>query len=203
MLLGLIDFAVIDNMSNTDTNLVFSSDISSATYSAIGLVNPKSPTNVGGVMRAAGCFAADAVFYTGQRYARAAKYQTHYQTDTKNAKERIPLTGVESLLTLKADVIPRECRLVGVELVEGATSLPDFDHPPQAFYILGPEDGSLSQQVVDACDEVVYVPTIGCMNLAATVNVLLYDRLSKLNRDRASDELIRHSRDLNNRVKVK
>jgi tRNA(Leu) C34 or U34 (ribose-2'-O)-methylase TrmL len=26
---------------------------------------------------------------------------------------------------------------------------------------------------------VVYVPTIGCMNLAATVNVVLYDRLAK------------------------
>jgi tRNA(Leu) C34 or U34 (ribose-2'-O)-methylase TrmL len=26
---------------------------------------------------------------------------------------------------------------------------------------------------------VVYIPTTGCMNLAATVNVVLYDRLSK------------------------
>jgi len=26
---------------------------------------------------------------------------------------------------------------------------------------------------------VVYIPTVGCMNLAATVNVVLYDRLAK------------------------
>jgi tRNA(Leu) C34 or U34 (ribose-2'-O)-methylase TrmL len=25
----------------------------------------------------------------------------------------------------------------------------------------------------------VYIPTVGCMNLAATVNVVLYDRLAK------------------------
>lgn len=31
----------------------------------IGLVNPKSPTNVGGIMRAAGCYQADAVFIRG------------------------------------------------------------------------------------------------------------------------------------------
>jgi tRNA(Leu) C34 or U34 (ribose-2'-O)-methylase TrmL len=26
---------------------------------------------------------------------------------------------------------------------------------------------------------VVYIPTTGCMNLAATVNVVLYDRMAK------------------------
>jgi tRNA(Leu) C34 or U34 (ribose-2'-O)-methylase TrmL len=47
----------------------------------IGSSNPKSPTNVAGVMRAAGCFGADAVVYTGVRYGRAAQYST----DTENA----------------------------------------------------------------------------------------------------------------------
>ena len=41
----------------------------SKTY--IALSDPKSPANVGAVMRAAGCFGADAVFYTGNRYARS------------------------------------------------------------------------------------------------------------------------------------
>ena len=37
-------------------------------YCAIGLVNPKSPENVGAVMRAAGCYGANEVYYTGQRF---------------------------------------------------------------------------------------------------------------------------------------
>ncbi|HAS25633.1 MAG TPA: 23S rRNA methyltransferase, partial [Vibrio sp.] len=45
----------------------------------IGLTNPKSPTNVGAVMRAAGCYQVDEVKYTGQRYEKAAKFHT----DTK------------------------------------------------------------------------------------------------------------------------
>ena len=53
---------------------------------------------------------------------------------------------------------------------------------------------------------VVYVPTIGCMNLAATVNVVLYDRLAKSfqNIDNSLDrnKLIRQSRDINNSLKV-
>ncbi len=161
----------------------------------IGLSNPKSPTNVGAVMRAAGCFGADAVFYTGERYPRAKKFHT----DTKQASQNIPLNAVESLL----DAVPDNAAIVCVELVEGAQSLTSFQHPESAFYIFGPEDGSLSQALVDRAQAVVYIPTVGCLNLAATVNVLLYDRLAKSASAPASDELIRSSRDRNNRVRVK
>ena len=37
----------------------------------ICLTNPKSPTNVGAVLRAAGCFGANEILYTGNRYDRA------------------------------------------------------------------------------------------------------------------------------------
>jgi tRNA(Leu) C34 or U34 (ribose-2'-O)-methylase TrmL len=161
----------------------------------IGLSDPKSPSNVGAVMRAAGCFQADAVFYTGQRYVRAARFHT----DTKDVSKKIPLTGLNSLL----EGVPADMKIVCVELVEGAIPLPEYQHPDKALYIFGPEDGTISQQVVDKADAVVYVPTIGCLNLAATVNVVLYDRISKSSLTVASDELIRRSRDTNNRVKVK
>ncbi|WOT04012.1 RNA methyltransferase [Shewanella youngdeokensis] len=174
--------------------------MSSKQYSAIGLVNPKSPTNVGGIMRAAGCYQADAVFYTGKRYPLAASNGTaQYNTDTKAASEKIPLTGVESLV----DAIDADVSIICVDLVEGAIPLPEFEHPDKAIYIFGPEDGTISQQVINRADAVVYVPTVGCMNLAASVNVLLYDRLAKSNVTVVGDDLIRRSRDKNNRVKVK
>ena len=138
----------------------------------IGLTNPKSPTNVGAVMRAAGCYQVDEVKYTGQRYEKAAKFHT----DTKSAARTIPLTAAESFL----DNLDTETQIVCVELAEGATPLPRFKHPENAIYIFGPEDGSISQDVADRADHVVYVPTVGCMNLAATVNVLLYDAPCKV-----------------------
>lgn len=161
----------------------------------IGLINPKSPTNVGGVMRAAGCYQADNVFYTGKRYANATKFNT----DTKNIKEIIPLTAVEHI----DELITCGVKIVCVDLVEGATPLPLFEHPERAIYIFGPEDGTIPQKVIDKADSVVYVPTIGCMNLAASVNVLLYDRLVKSNNYDTSNGLIQKSRDTNNRTKVK
>ena len=183
------------------------------THVSIGLTNPQSPSNVGVVMRAAGCYEVDSVFYTGRRYAKAAKFHT----DTHNSSSKIPLTGVDSLLDaldgtaledegiaseIKSE-ITSEIKIVCVELVEGATPLPEFVHPDKALYIFGPEDGTIEQKVVDKAHAVVYVPTVGCMNLAATVNVLLYDRLAKSATTIASDELIRKSRDINNHVKVK
>lgn len=161
----------------------------------IGLIDPKSPTNVGGVMRAAGCYRADAVFYTGTRYLRAARFNT----DTHGAAREIPLTGVASLL----EQLPADTRLVCVELVEGATPLPEYRHPARAFYIFGPEDGTIEQALIDRADDVVYVPTKGCMNLAASVNVVLYDRMAKSPLTVAGDALIIQSRDTNNNVKVR
>ena len=161
---------------------------------SIGLIDPKSPSNVGAVMRAAGCYGVDAVRYTGSRYDRAVRFHT----DTKNVSSSIPLVHVADLL----DDLPEHVRLVCVELVEGATPLPQFQHPDHALYIFGPEDGSLSQALVDRADAVVYITTIGCMNLAATSNVVLYDRLAKSDAACGSDQLIRQSRDTNNKVRI-
>jgi len=161
----------------------------------VGLLNPKSTANVGAVMRAAGCFGAGSVSYTGGRYDRAMSFQT----DTRKLSRDIPLLGVESLL----DALAEDMQLVCVELAEGAIALPGFQHPRRALYVFGPEDGTVEQGLIDRADAVVYVPTVGCMNLAASVNVLLYDRLAKAGLPPGGDELIRRSRDTNNRVRVR
>lgn len=140
-------------------------------YACVGLFNPQSPENMGSVMRAAGCYGVHSVFYTGQRYDRAASFRT----DTKKIHWRIPLIGVDDL----QQVIPLDCVPVAIELLPDAIPLTEYRHPERAFYLFGPEDGSLDRRVTDWCNDVVYVPTEGCMNLAATVNVVLYDRLLK------------------------
>jgi len=169
--------------------------IADAAEITLGLTDPKSPSNVGAVMRAAGCYHVDKVLYSGKRYARAAKFNT----DTQSASKKIPLIGVESLV----ESLPEGSQLVCVDLIEGAIPLPAFTHPKNAMYIFGPEDGTISQGVIDKADAVVYIPTHGCMNLAATVNVLLYDRLAKSVTPIGDNALIRKSRDTNNTVKVK
>jgi tRNA(Leu) C34 or U34 (ribose-2'-O)-methylase TrmL len=140
-------------------------------YACIGLFNPKTPENVGSVLRAAGCYGVNSVFYTGRRYDHAKQFCT----DKRQKHLNIPLISVENLQS----IVPLDCVPVAVELVEEGKSLVDYSHPPRAFYIFGPEDGSLKKNITDFCRDTIYVPTNGCMNLAATVNVILYDRLAK------------------------
>ncbi len=155
-------------------------------YACIGLFNPKTPENVGSVMRAAGCYGVNTVFYTGNRY----NYARPFYTDTQKIHESIPLIGVNDL----EEVIPFGCVPVAVELVPGAKPLTTYKHPSRAFYIFGPEDGTLNKKITDFCEDVVYIPTDGCMNLAATVNVVLYDRLAK------GDNFSRHQESLNTSI---
>jgi len=160
---------------------------------SIGLVNPKSASNVAVILRAAGCFSVSSIFYTGVRYT----YAKAFNEDTKRFRDTIPTIAVYDLLSMR----PQGAEVVAIELVEGATPLPEFTHPDNAFYVFGPEDGSISQALLKQCDHVVYIPTQSSMNLAVTANVVLYDRLAKSNYLQG-DELIRASRDKNNNTKV-
>ena len=137
-------------------------------YAAIGLVNPKTNSNVGSVLRASHVYDAKMVAVTGRRYTRAA-------SDTTAAYRHRPFLQVDKL----KDVVPYDCVPVAVEILDGATPLPDYYHPERAFYVFGPEDGTLGKDVLKWCRDVVYVPGEECMNLAACVNVVLYDRMAK------------------------
>ncbi|MCC2615357.1 RNA methyltransferase [Aestuariibacter halophilus] len=162
---------------------------------SLGISNPKNAENMGSVLRAAKCYGVSAVWFTGQRF----HYARRFNTDTQQAARQIPTVGCDDLLAMR----PRGASIVAVELVEGATPLPAFEHPDNAYYLFGPEDGSLDQTTLDGCDAVVYIPTNGCMNLAATVNVLLYDRLAK--RPCSVDNVgwVQATRDTNNRTRKK
>ena len=88
----------------------------------------------------------------------------------------MPMMHVDDLRS----VIPYDCVPVAVDLIEGATHLPLYKHPERAFYIFGAEDATLGKSVTDWCRDTIYINTEYCMNLAATVNVVLYDRYSKI-----------------------
>jgi len=138
-------------------------------YCAIGLDNPKNSLNVGSVIRAAGVYGAAFVAASGARRYKSA------QTDTMKGYRHMPLLRPSEL----KEVLPFDCVPIAVDLIEGAIELPNYVHPERAFYIFGAEDATLGSRITEWCRDIVYIPTNGCMNLAAAVNVVLYDRLAK------------------------
>jgi tRNA(Leu) C34 or U34 (ribose-2'-O)-methylase TrmL len=137
-------------------------------YAVVGLDNVKSNINVGSALRAVGVYDAALLVISGTRYSKDP-------TDTMKAYRKVPLLQVEDIM----ENIPYDCVPVAVDLVPGATPLHEYKHPERAFYVFGAEDATLGRRVLDRCRDTVYIPMNGCMNLAATVNVVLYDRLAK------------------------
>ena len=136
-------------------------------FSAIGLYGTKYTVNEGGVLRAASCFGAKLIVLAAPRFKKSS-------ADTTNAYKHIPV--------IRGDpwkLIPINCVPVAVEVVDGCRWLSDFTHPRQAMYLFGPEDGSLPKKVIERCNYIVRIPSIHCLNLAAAVNVVLYDRTAK------------------------
>lgn len=136
-------------------------------YAAVGLFNPKTGPNIGGAARAVGIYGAALVVIEGDRYRKIP-------TDTMRAYRTVPF--VHGKLR---DCVPFDCVPVAVELVTRAKPLTTYAHPERAFYVFGPEDGTLGDAHLSWCRDVVYIPTSASMNLAACVNVVLYDRMAK------------------------
>jgi tRNA(Leu) C34 or U34 (ribose-2'-O)-methylase TrmL len=145
-------------------------------YCGIGLCNPKNGFNIGGALRACGCLGGDFMVVSGSRFR---EFKSDFRNmDTEFARKRIPLfMGVDNLEAF----LPYECTPVVLERVEGAVSLVDFDHPRRAFYVFGPEDGSVPSRTFPDAPR-VYVPTHGSLNLASSVYLTLYDRIAKSGR---------------------
>jgi tRNA(Leu) C34 or U34 (ribose-2'-O)-methylase TrmL len=165
------------------------------------LCNPKYPHNVGAIIRAASCFDVSQVWFTGDRIAEELK-----------GKKRIPreerMKGYAHVKLQQCDYVfdqyPKgEITPVAIEILDDTEILTTFEHPPNALYIFGPEDGGIPQVVRQHCHRFVSIPSRHCLNLSAAVYVVLYDRLMKdqlagrkpiipigemLNEDRGSDE---------------
>lgn len=142
-------------------------------YFAIGAESLSKPFNLGNLIRSAHAFGASFVFTVN------APYAVRTPSDTSRAPAHLPLFNWDGVADMR---LPEGCRLVGVELLDTAADLPSFRHPRQAAYVLGPERGRLSSEMLEKCDHVVRIPTAFCINVAMAGAVLMYDRVKTLGR---------------------
>lgn len=143
---------------------------------AIGLIDPRYAHNVGAAVRAASCFGFGQVWFSGDRVrlqVQAAK-RVPREERMKGFRD-VELINFDHFV----DQFPADVTPVAVELRPNAEMLPDFEHPENPLYVLGPEDGSIPQSVLKKCHRFVVIPTRHCTNLAAAVYLMLYDRLLK------------------------
>lgn len=143
-------------------------------YFAIGAERTSKALNLGNLMRSAHGFGASFTFTIGATYQALEA-----RADTSKGAQHLPHYDWANPGEL---VLPAGCRLVGIELLDEAIDLPSFQHPQRAAYVLGPERGALSPELVARCDYVVRIPTSFCVNLAMAGAIVMYDRVRSLGR---------------------
>lgn len=142
-------------------------------YFGIGAERISKTMNVGSLFRTAHAFGADFMFTVNATYTR----REGRRSDTSDATTHVPFY---SFPTIDNMVLPQGCVLVGVELIEGAIDLPSFHHPHRAAYILGPERGELSSEMVEKCAYTIKIPTQFCINVGLAGAIVMYDRVKSL-----------------------
>ena len=143
-------------------------------YFAIGAERMSKSMNLGNLMRSAHGFGASFTFTIGATYKALEA-----RADTSKGQWHLPHYN---WLSVDEMALPQGCRLVGVELLDEAIDLPSFRHPRRAAYVLGPEQGSLSQPLLARCDYVVRIPTSFCVNVAMAGAIVMYDRVRSMAR---------------------
>jgi tRNA(Leu) C34 or U34 (ribose-2'-O)-methylase TrmL len=145
---------------------------------SVVLINPKFAFNVGGALRACAAFNADHLYVTGNR----AQWEVTGKGRRLPREERMRV--YKDKVKLIRDERPFDCLSsmvpVAVEVDPTAEPLATFEHPPDAVYVFGPEDGSIPKVIRMRCHRFIIIPSDHCLNLAAAVScVLLHRRIQR------------------------
>ncbi len=137
-------------------------------FFGIGILNGKTPENLGVLWRSAQNLGASFIFTIGNRYAKQA-------CDTHNAVKSMPYFHYENFEEFYKN-LPKGARLVGVELTEGAESLETFNHPRRCVYLLGAEDHGLSNAAIEKSHFLVKFKSQLSLNVSVAGSIVMYDR---------------------------
>src|SRR5580658_1456744 len=119
-------------------------------YFSVGVEGISKGFNLGNLVRTAHAFGASSFFTVNA----SVSYAEVKSADTSHADIHLPFYAYDNLSEFK---LPKDCALVGVELLDDAVDLPSFRHPLRAAYVLGPEKGNLSKPLQKRCAHIVKI----------------------------------------------
>lgn len=142
---------------------------------SIVLINPKTAVNVGMIIRLASCYGIKQVWWTGDRVSLDIEKHGRIPREERMKGYRdVKMIQHDRVFDRFENAVP-----VAIEVRENAENLMDFEHPKNALYVFGPEDGSIRGSLLSHCHRFVVIPTRHCLNLATAVATVLWDRQYK------------------------
>jgi tRNA(Leu) C34 or U34 (ribose-2'-O)-methylase TrmL len=154
-------------------------DDTECTAPAVVMLEPKFVVNVASMVRNCAAFGIEWLILTGDRLeiptGRKGDRMPRQERMREYRTVKIVQSDFPTVLFKRQDIVP-----IGVELVPGAIPLPMIEHPANAVYLLGPEDGSISKGYRALCHQIVAIPSLHCLNVAQAGGIVLYDRMASL-----------------------
>ena len=139
------------------------------------LDNPKYAQNVGMVQRLCSCYGVKQLWWTGERVSLDIEKRDRLPREERmKGYKDVELIQYDRPFDMFADAVP-----VAIEVRENSENLIQFEHPDNAIYVFGPEDGSIKSVFMQHCHRFVIIPTQHCLNLATAVATVMYDRQYK------------------------
>ena len=154
---------------------------------AVVLIDPKYPHNVGAALRACSCFGLKQLWWTGSRVTiDPVKGERLPREERMKGYKEVAMCPCDQPLDhfdKNDNAVP-----VAVEVRENSEPLTTFEHPENALYVFGPEDGSIAKAWLRLCHRFVHIPANHCLNLSTAVAVVLAHR--RMSRQLAGKEPI-------------
>lgn len=141
-------------------------------FYGVGIEHAKTEFNYWTLFRTAQILDADFLFLIGSRYKP-------HPADTMASYRHIPIYSYEDFNDFNSHR-PYDCKLVGVELMEEAQYVHQYQHPKKAIYLLGAEDHGLTSWARKHCQEFIKLPGTRSMNVSVAGSIVLHDRYTKL-----------------------
>ena len=146
-----------------------------ADVAAAGVVlcNPKFPHNIGGALRACACYGVPKLRWTGRRLDAALDKLSRIPREERMKGHKHVHFGRNDKAVDELGGTP-----VCVEVNSSHQNILTFDHPRDAVYVFGPEDGSVPTGVRSVCHHFVFLPMLNCANLPTAVAATMAYRLA-------------------------
>jgi tRNA (guanosine-2'-O-)-methyltransferase len=142
---------------------------------AVLLDDVQTPYNVGAIVRTAAAFQIEHLWLSGvtalPHHPKAAK--TALGTDRYVPWTHVP-AALDALSALRNDGFV----IVGIELASTAVPITDALLGDPVCLVFGHEDHGLRPALLQACDEVAFIPTpgkVGSLNVATAAAIALYE----------------------------
>lgn len=144
-------------------------------YFGIGVEGISKEGNLGSLVRTAHAFGAS-FFFVIRPIVNVKEIRA---SDTSGAFDHMPFHVWDSVEEMD---LPQGCALTGIEFMDESVEMPSFRHPTRGAYVLGPEMGDLSPELIEKCDHIVKIPSKFCINVGVAGALTMYDRMLSMGR---------------------